>query len=82
MDNIANKGWKIDPLIVITAGARAATHIPSMDSIETTFKTPKQSIKNTFEAINVIAIQYAMSIILHKRRIENNEPIPLDTQLP
>ena len=82
MDNIANKGWKIDPLIVITAGARAATHIPSMDNIETTFKTPKQSIKNTFEAINVIAIQYAMSIILHKRRIENNEPIPLDTQLP
>jgi hypothetical protein len=53
-----------------------------MENIETTFKIPKQSIKNTFEAINVIAIQYAMSIILHKRRIENNEPIPLDTQLP
>ena len=79
IDNIANKGWKIDPLIVITAGARAATHIPSMDNIETTFKIPKQSIKNAFEAINVIAIQHAMSIILHKRRIENNEPIPLDT---
>ena len=63
IDNIANKGWKVDPLIVIIAGARAATHIPFMDSIETTFEIPKQSIKNTFEAINVIAIQYAMSIV-------------------
>ena len=32
--------------------------------------------------INVITIQYAMCIILHKRRIENNEPLPIDTQLP
>ena len=81
MDNIANKRWKVDPLIVITAGVTAATHIPSIDSIESTFKIPKHSIKNTFEAINVIAIQYAMSVILHKRIIENNEPIPIDTQL-
>ena len=55
---------------------------PSMDNIETTFKTPKHSINNTFEAIIVTAKQYAMSIIMHKRKIENNEPIPLDTQLP
>lgn len=35
------------------------------------------------EEINVvIVIQYAMSIILHKMRIENNEPLPKDTQLP
>jgi hypothetical protein len=56
------KCWKIDPVIVITAGARAATHTPSMKNIETTFKIPK----HTFEEINVIAIQYALSIILHK----------------
>ena len=28
IDNIINKGWKVDPLIVITASARATTHTP------------------------------------------------------
>ena len=57
-------------------------HTPSMKKIETTFKIPKLSIKYTFEEINVITIQYAMPIILHKKRIENNEPLPIYTQLP
>ena len=69
------------PLIVMTGGARAATHTHSMESIEITFKIPKLSIKYTFEEINV-TIQYAMSKILDKRRIENNEPLPINTQLP
>ena len=55
-------GWKIEPLIIVTAGARAATHIPSMDSILKTFKISKTSTKNTFKEINVIAIQYAKTI--------------------
>ena len=46
-------GWKVDSLIIIMAGARVATHTPSMDSIETTFKIPKLSIKYTFEEINI-----------------------------
>ena len=44
--------------------------------------TPKQSIKYTFEENNVIVIQYDKSIILHKRRIESNEPLPIDKQPP
>ena len=63
-------------------GARVATQTPYMKNIETIFKIPKINIKHTFEEINVIAIQYAMSIILHKRRIENNEPLPTGTQPP
>ena len=83
VDNvILNKGWKVDPLIIITTSARATTHIPSMENIETTFKIPKLSIKYTFVAINIIAIQHVVSIILHKRRIENNKPLPINTQLP
>ena len=78
IDNIINRGWKMDPLIVITAGARAATHIPSMKNIEVIFKIPKVNIKHTFEEINVIAIQYALFIILHKRRVENNKPLSTD----
>ena len=37
---------------------------------------PMSAIQNTFKNINTIAIQYAMSILLHKRRLENNQPLP------
>ena len=35
-----------------------------------------------YPPLYVIAIQYAMSIILHKMRIENNKPLPTDKQPP
>jgi hypothetical protein len=76
LDSIAARGWKIEPLIVITAGARATSHTPSMEILETHLKLPMASIKHTFKNINTIAIQYAMSILLHKRRIENHQPLP------
>ena len=44
IENIAALGWKIDPLIVITSGARAATHIPSMKVLEDKFQLPMPSI--------------------------------------
>ena len=75
-------GWKVYPLVVIIADARATTHIFSMEITGKTFKIHKLSLKYTFEVINVIAIQHDVSIILHKMRIENNEPLPIDTQLP
>ena len=78
IDNITNRGWNVEPLIVITAGARATTHMPSMKILEEKFKIPKETIRKTFTEINTIAIQHAMSIILHKRRLENNEPLPVD----
>jgi hypothetical protein len=75
---LAELGWKVDPLIVIIAGARGTTHTPSIKLLETNFKIPEIAIKNTFKEINTIAIQHAGSIILHKRKIENNQPLPLD----
>jgi hypothetical protein len=80
--SIASRGWKIEPLIIITAGARATAHIPSMKALETNFKIPMATIKNTFKNINTIAIQYAMSILLHKRRIENHQPLPQNPDSP
>jgi hypothetical protein len=76
IENIVARGWKIDPLIVITAGARAAAHIPSMRLLEDKFEIPMASIRHTFKNINTIAIQFAMSILLHKRRLENHQPLP------
>ena len=40
IDNIINRGQKVDTIIVITACARATTHTPSMEIIESTFKIP------------------------------------------
>ena len=81
IDDIIVLGWKVDPLIVITAGARATTFIPSIKILEDTFKIPVDTITNTFKNINTIAIQHAMSILLHKCKIENNQTLP-DTQDP
>src|SRR5579875_981284 len=78
INDITNLGWKTDPLIVIIAGARSTTHTPSMKLLETKFKLSKTAIKHTFKEINTIAIQHAGSIILHKRKIENNQPLPID----
>jgi ribonuclease HI len=82
LDSIAARGWKIDPLIVITAGARATAHTPSMETLETNFTLPMASIKHTLTTINTIAIQYATSILLHKRRIENHQPLPHNLDPP
>jgi hypothetical protein len=49
IENIAARGWKIDPLVVITTGARAAAHIPSMKILEEIFKIPMASIRHTFK---------------------------------
>ena len=76
IDKIILQGWRVDPLIVITAGARGTTHVPSMKQLLTNFQLTENAVKNTFEAINTSAIQYDGSILLHKRRIENNQPIP------
>lgn len=78
INSITNRGWTLDPLIVITASVRATTHTPSMKQIETKFKIAETSIQKTFKEINTIATHYAMSIILNKRKIENNQPIIID----
>ena len=75
INNVALRGWNVAPLIVLVAGARATTHIPSMKKLETKLKLPIMKIKNTFKQINIIAIQYAHLILVHKRRLQNRQPI-------
>ena len=75
INNTIARGWNIAPLMVLTAGARATTHIPSMNELETKLELPTTKIRNTFKQINIIAIQYTHSILVHKRRLENKQPI-------
>jgi hypothetical protein len=71
INDILARGWNVAPLIVLALGARATTHIPSMNELATKFKLPTSQIRSTFKQLNIIAIQYAHSILIHKRRIEN-----------
>jgi hypothetical protein len=76
LNNIRARGWTIAPIIIIIVGARATIHIPSINSLHATFKLPISTIKHTLKNINIIAIHHAMSILLHKHRIENHQPLP------
>ena len=76
LDNIHALGWKVAPLLVISAGVRGTIHIPSIKQLNNTYKFSETLIKSTFTNINTIAIQHLTSIILHKRRLENNQPLP------
>ena len=82
IDNIAYREWNVKPLIVITTSARATTHISSIKILEKKFKISETTIKQTFSNINTIAILHAMSIILYKRRLENNEPLLVEQNSP
>ena len=75
INNLITNGWKVAPLFILASGARATTHIPSMNALETQLIIPTPQIKNTLRQINIIAIQYAHSILIHKRRLENKQPI-------
>jgi hypothetical protein len=75
IDNIIARGWNVAPLIELASGARATTHIPLMNELETKLKLPTSQIRSTFKQINIIATQYAHSILIHKRRIENKQSI-------
>jgi len=75
INNIIARGWNVAPLIVLASGARATTHIPSMKELETKLKLPTSQIRIAFKQINIIVIQKAHSTLIHKRPIENRQPI-------
>ena len=47
-----------------------------MKQLEQIFLLPETFIKNTFKKINIYAIHYAGSILLHKRQIKINQSMP------
>jgi hypothetical protein len=76
INDIQILGWKVAPFLVISTGAKGTTRDPSIQTLKTTYKFKKSKIKETLININTIAIQHLSSIILHKRRLENNQPLP------
>jgi hypothetical protein len=76
IDDIKLWGWNIKPLIVISAGARGTTHIPSLKVLKENYKYKDTIITHTLTNINTIAIHHLTSIILYRRRLEHNQPLP------
>jgi hypothetical protein len=77
INDIKARGWNVDPLIILTAGARGSTHKNTISELKQAFSLPKNIIEPMVSQLNIIAIKYAMNILLFKRKLENNQPLPL-----
>jgi hypothetical protein len=49
-------GWKVAPLLVISANTRGTTHNPSIQTLKTTYNFKKSKIKETLISVNTITI--------------------------
>jgi hypothetical protein len=77
INDIKARGWNVDPLITLTACARGSTHKNTITKLKRAYSLPKDIIEPTVSQLNIIAIKYAMNILLFKRKLENNQPLPL-----
>jgi hypothetical protein len=77
LESIKARGWKVDPLLVLTAGAWGSIHKNTISTLKNLYIIPKTIIKPLVSQLNTNAIKYAMNILLYKRKLENNQPVPL-----
>jgi hypothetical protein len=77
IDDIKARGWNVDPLLVLTTGTRGSTHTNTLSALTNSYKIPKTLIVPMVSQLNINAIKYAMTILLYKRKLENNQPIPI-----
>jgi hypothetical protein len=76
INDIKAKGWNVDPLITLTAGARGSTHKNTITELKKAYSLPKNIIEPMVSQLNIIAIKYTMQILLVKRKLEKNQPLP------
>jgi hypothetical protein len=58
------------------AGARGSTHKTIISALKNLYTIPKTLIEPMVSQLNTNAIKYAMNILLYKRKLENNQPVP------
>jgi hypothetical protein len=76
INDIKARDWNVDLLITLTAGARGSTHKNTISEIKRAYSLPKNIIEPMVSQLNIIAIKYAMNILLIKQKLENNQPLP------
>jgi hypothetical protein len=77
IDAIKAKGWNVDPLLTLTAGARGSTHKSTITDLKNTYTIPKTLIEPMVSQLKINAIKYALHILLYKRKLKNNQPVPI-----
>jgi hypothetical protein len=78
IEDIKARGWKVDPLLVLTVGTKGnIMHKNTISALKFLYIIPKTLIKPTVLQLNTNAIKYAMNILLYKRKLENNQLVPL-----
>jgi hypothetical protein len=77
INDIHARGWKIDPLLLLTTRAQGSTHKNTITALKNLYTMPKILIESIFSQLNINAIKYAMNILLYKRKLENNQPVPI-----
>jgi hypothetical protein len=77
IEDIKARGWKVDPLMILTVGAQDSTHKTTISALRNLYAIPKTLIEPMVSQLNTNAIKYAMNILLYKRKLENNQPVPL-----
>jgi hypothetical protein len=76
INDIKARGWNVDVLITPTVGAKGSTHKQIISELKQTYTLSKNLIEPLVSQLNIIAIKYAMHILLYKRKLENNQPLP------
>jgi hypothetical protein len=77
IENIKARGWKVDPLMVLSAGAQGSTHKNTISALKNLYTIPKTLIEPLVSQLNTNAIKYAMNILLYKTKLENNQLVLL-----
>jgi hypothetical protein len=77
IEDIKARGWKVDPLLVLTTGAQGSTHKTTISALKNLYTMPKTLIEPRVSQLNTNTIKYAMNILLYKRKLENNQPVPI-----
>jgi hypothetical protein len=76
INDIKARGWNVDLLITLIAGARGSTHKTTISKLKEIYSIPNNLIEPMVSQLNIISIKYAMNILLYKRKLENNQPLP------
>jgi hypothetical protein len=69
INDIKVRGWNVDLLITLTAGARSSTHKNTISKLKRAYTLPKNIIEPMVSQLNIIAIKYARNILLLKRKL-------------
>jgi hypothetical protein len=81
INNIKARGWNVDPLITLTAGARGSTHKNTISELKRAYSIPKNIIEPMVSQLNIIAIKYGMNIFTLQKETRKQPTITNETKL-